>query len=392
MRSAIVVGSGIGGLAAAIALERSRCEVLVLEQAPELIEVGAGLTLWPNGVRALAALGLGEVRDFGSVQGAGGVRIPSGRWLTRIDMSQIRDRFGEPVLGVHRADLLRLLLERARQGSEIRLGVTVRRVRQDSSGVTAVLADGSEARADIVVGADGVDSVVRRQLYPDSRSRYAGFSAWRAVIQTEGPAPGMQGETMGIGQLFGFVPIEPQRIYWFAAARVPEQPSYQGGSNREELTRRFGEWHDPIPRLVRDTPEDQIHYHPIHEVPSLPAWSVGRVTLLGDAAHAMTPNLGQGACQALEDAVALGETVGAESDPVAALAAYQRARLRRATGIAARSRLTSRVALANHPLTAALRNLVIGLIPNGAVTRGLSPILSWEPPLAPADSSTPNEI
>jgi 2-polyprenyl-6-methoxyphenol hydroxylase-like FAD-dependent oxidoreductase len=106
----------------------------------------------------------------------------------------------------------------------------------------------------------------------------------------------------------------------------------------------------------------------------------------------MTPNLGQGACQALEDAVALGETVGAESDPVAALAAYQRARLRRATGIAARSRLTSRIALASHPLTAALRNLVIGLIPNGAVTRGLSPILSWEPQLAPADSSTPNEI
>jgi 2-polyprenyl-6-methoxyphenol hydroxylase-like FAD-dependent oxidoreductase len=392
MRSAIVVGSGIGGLAAAIALERSRYEVLVLEQAPELTEVGAGLTLWPNGVRALAALGLGEVRDFGSVQGAGGVRVPSGRWLSRSDMSQVRTRFGEPVLGVHRADLQRLLLERALQASEIRLGVTVRRVRQDSSGVTAVLADGSETRADIVVGADGVDSVVRCQLYPDSRSRYAGFSAWRAVIQTEGPGPGVPGETMGTGQLFGFVPLARQRIYWFAAARLPEQPSYQDGANQEELIRRFGKWHDPIPGLIRDTPEDQILYHPIHEVPSLPAWSVGRVTLLGDAAHAMTPNLGQGACQALEDAVALGETVAAESDPVAALAAYQRARLRRATGIAARSRLTSRVALVSHPLTVALRNLVIRLIPNRALTRGLSPILSWEPQLAPADPSMPNEI
>jgi len=390
-RRVIVVGSGIGGLAAAIALERSRYEVLVLEQAPELTEVGAGLTLWPNGVRALAALGLGEVRDFGSVQGAGGVRIPSGRWLSRFDMSQIGDRFGEPVLGVHRADLVRILLEQALQVSEIRLGVTVQRVRQDSSGVTAVLADGSEARADIVVGADGIDSVVRRHLYPDSRSRYAGFSAWRAVIQTDGPAPGSQGETMGIGQLFGFLPISRQRIYWFAAARLPEQRSYQGGPHREELIRRFGEWHDPIPSLVRDTPEEEILCHPIHEVPSLPAWSVRRVTLLGDAAHAMTPNLGQGACQALEDAVALGETVTTESDPVAALAAYQRARLRRATGIAARSRLTSRVALANHPLTAALRNLVIGLAPSGALTRGLNPILSWEPPLAPADSSTPNK-
>jgi 2-polyprenyl-6-methoxyphenol hydroxylase-like FAD-dependent oxidoreductase len=306
-------------------------------------------------------------------------------------MSQIGDRFGEPVLGVHRADLVRILLEQALQVSEIRLGVTVQRVRQDSSGVTAVLADGSEARADIVVGADGIDSVVRRHLYPDSRSRYAGFSAWRAVIQTDGPAPGSQGETMGIGQLFGFLPISRQRIYWFAAARLPEQRSYQGGPHREELIRRFGEWHDPIPSLVRDTPEEEILCHPIHEVPSLPAWSVRRVTLLGDAAHAMTPNLGQGACQALEDAVALGETVTTESDPVAALAAYQRARLRRATGIAARSRLTSRVALANHPLTAALRNLVIGLAPSGALTRGLNPILSWEPPLAPADSSTPNK-
>lgn len=383
-----MVGAGIGGLASAIALRHSRYEVLVLEQAPRLTEVGTGITLWPNGVRALAILGLGAVRDLGRVQGEGGVRVPSGRWLSRSDMSQVREMFGEPVLAMHRADLQQLLMERASQTSEIRLGATVRSVLQDVSGVTAVLADGSETRADMLVGADGVDSVVRRQLFA-TRSRYAGFSAWRAVVQSETAALGVQGETWGTGQLFGFVPIGPERIYWFAAARLPEDEPLGSGSNREELLRRFGEWHDPIPDLVRETPEDRILYHHIHEVPRLKAWSSGRATLLGDAAHAMTPNLGQGACQALEDAVALGEAVAAGSDPVAALAAFQRARLRRAVRIAARSRGISRLALASHPIAVALRNFAIGLIPNGALTRGLKPILSWESQRRLPDASTP---
>lgn len=374
----IVVGAGIGGLATAIGLGGLGCEVLVVEQAPRLTEVGAGITLWPNGVKALAILGLGEVRDLGRIQGEGGLRVPSGRWLSRSDMSEIRERFGEPVLGVHRADLQRLLLERASQTSEIRLGATVASIRQDASGVTAVLADGSEAGADMLVGADGVDSVVRRQLFA-TPSRYAGFSVWRAVVQTDEAEARLSGETLGVGRLFGFVPIGPERIYWFAAARSPQDEPLGSGSNREELLRRFGEWHDPIPGLVGNTPEDEILYHPIHEVPRLRAWSLGRATLLGDAAHAMTPNLGQGACQALEDAVALGEAVAAGSDPVAALAAYQGARLRRALGIAARSRRISRVALASHPIAVALRNMAIGLVPNGALTRGLKPILGWEP-------------
>ncbi|HZD22557.1 MAG TPA: FAD-dependent monooxygenase, partial [Acidimicrobiia bacterium] len=124
--------------------------------------------------------------------------------------------FRHPALALHREDLQRLLLERASKAAEIRLGVTVQGIRWDASGVTAVLADGNEVRADILVGADGVDSVVRRRLFSGAPSRYAGFSAWRAVVHADEAELDLPGETIGKGKLFGFVPIGPQRIYWYA--------------------------------------------------------------------------------------------------------------------------------------------------------------------------------
>jgi 2-polyprenyl-6-methoxyphenol hydroxylase-like FAD-dependent oxidoreductase len=386
-----VVGAGIGGLTAAVALHRQGWNVMVLERARTLDPVGTALGLAPNALHALDAIGLGqEVRRFSSVQGQGGIRRADGRWLIRTDLGVLADRFGSPQLMALRADLVDLLASSLPAGA-LRTGVTV-------TGPEDVDAD-----ADLVVAADGIHSVIRKTLFPEHQGpRYSGFTAWRFVAPE--PAGGVEpAETWGSGAVFGAIPLADGRVYCYASAAA--SPGVLHDDETAELKRRFGAWHDPIPGLIGSvSPADVLHDDVYWIADPLPAYHRGRVAILGDAAHAMTPHLGQGACQAIEDAVVLASLVGpagsagtgAGSEETRAgdpgvpragtpdgLAAYTAARMRRTRMVADGSYRASRLSgLASRPATAA-RNSALwlaGRLAPGLMVRQLDRIAGWTPP------------
>ncbi len=380
-RSAIVVGAGIGGLATAVALARAGVEVRVFERAPALTEVGAGLSLWPNALRALDSLGLGDaVRAAGVVQATGGLRRPDGRWLARSDTAQLSARFGDVVM-LARTDLLDVL-RGAVPANVVRTGIEVTGIEQHPDKVVVSHADGNET-ADLVVGADGLRSAVRRLAVTDAPGpRYAGYVAYRLLTPPLPDAAGEGAETWGAGVRFGYVPLRDGRVYCFAAVTAPPRGEAAGAGQLSDFEALVGTWHPPIPALLAAARAagSPVLLHDVEELPDLATFVVGRVALLGDAAHAMTPNLGQGACQALEDAVELGAALATEPDVTVALRTYDARRRPRARRIARRSRSVGRVAQWSAPPLVAVRDLVARLTPPGAALRGLAPTLSWEPP------------
>ncbi|MFF3442759.1 FAD-dependent monooxygenase [Streptosporangium sp. NPDC002721] len=380
-RTAVIVGGGIGGLAAAVALRRRGWRVEVCERAPEFTEIGAGLSLWPNALRALAALGLSDrVRKLGAVEASGGVRDRAGRWLARTDNAEIERRFGAPLVVLHRADLVRALIE-ALPEETLRPATTVTGIRDDGDGGGAVVAehDGGNLRADVVVGADGLRSTVRSLRWPAARPpRYAGYTAWRTITEPL-PAPLARGAAnWGRGERFGYTSMPGGRVYCFATATVPAGGAGPDGE-RAELRRRFGKWAEPIPTLLDAVPEAGVLRHDIYDLPPLPGYADGRVALLGDAAHAMTPNLGQGACQALEDAVVLASCLDRAPDVASALADYDRRRRSRTQAVVRRSARLGAVGQWSWPPAAGARDLAARLTPNSATLRSMAPILGWEP-------------
>ncbi|RSM89493.1 monooxygenase [Kibdelosporangium aridum] len=373
MATAVIAGGGIGGLAAAIALSRAGWDVEVFEQAPKLTEVGAGLTLWPNALRALDCLGLGDqVRDIGVLAGSGGIMDTRGRWLFHTPMAEL-ERLNGPAVALHRADLHAALVEAVPKGA-LRTGTKITDARIDGRHVVVTHSQG-ETRADLLVGADGLRSVVRARFWPGTDPIYFGATAWRTVVDRPGKRLEVAGEFFGLGEEFGVVPLPKDQVYFFAGAVVPAgQTSHDG--ELAEMRRRFGEWADPIPQLLSEASPDKILRHDLSYVPKLKSYVHGPVVLIGDAAHAMTPNMGQGACQALEDAVTLGAVLRGRDG----LAQYDGHRLRRTQSIARMSRQAGKIGLTTSPMIAAARNSLMKLAPDWVMVRSLSQMHNWSPP------------
>ncbi|MEW1613727.1 MULTISPECIES: FAD-dependent monooxygenase [unclassified Streptomyces] len=387
VRHGVVAGGGIGGLAAAVALSRRGWRVTVCERAPVLTGIGAGIVLAPNALRALDSIGLGPERWAGhALPGPVGLRTPDGAWLSRTGTGAASARYGPPARAVHRGFLIDTLAAALPPGV-VRLGVSVTGV-DDAGGSAVVRTSAGDLRADVVVAADGMRSVLRGQLFPRHPGlRHAGEAGWRAVLSGAGLPVRSAAETWGRGERFGIVPLVDGRIYLYATAVTG--PGTKPADHHAELTRRFGAWHDPIPALLdrlgqHDPDPVGILHHDFHELASpLPRFHSGRVALLGDAAHAMTPNMGQGGCQAIEDAVVMAHVLAGDADVPAALAAYTRARVRRTTRISRRSRRVGEVARLAHPLAVAGRNLAVRATPWGVTSRALDTVLGWQPPSGP---------
>lgn len=345
---AIVVGGGIGGLAAAVSLRRVGWEVQVLERAAEFGEVGAGIGVMPNALRALEWMGVAdEARELGTPRVSGGVKASDGRWLAHLpDVGQ------EKIIAMHRADLHGVLLRAL--PSEILF---------NNVEVTGV----EELDADLVVAADGINSRLRAELLPDAPGPvYAGATAWRGVAPGPHDLPITQ--TLGPGGEAGILPLGDGRVCWYVAKVAPRAAEL-------DPVELFADWHDPIPSLLRTTPE--IIRHDIYELPLLPTFVSGRVALLGDAAHAMVPYLGQGACMALEDAVTLASVDGD-------LARYDAVRRPRTRSVWRGSRMAGKVGIeVRSPLALAVRNLAFRALPASLAVRGMTRFTSWEVPAMP---------
>ena len=375
----MVVGAGIGGLTAAIALRCAGWDVMVLEQAERIEPAGAGITLFANAQAVLQVLGLlGAARAIGTAppMANAGLREPSGRWLTRLDQAAM-----PPLLVLHRADLHRVLLAALPEGC-VRTGQRVENVSGDNDGprVSVALAAGAQAHAaDLVVAADGLNSIVRPGLFPGQPGpRYSGYTSWRGV--TAGPVtlPGGGGETWGRGQRFGLVPMADGRVYWYATSN--EAPGRTFPDEHAEVRRRFGGWHPPIADVLAATPADAVLHHDICWLPPLPRFTAGPVALLGDAAHAMTPDLGQGACQAIEDAIVLAACLSQAKDLTVALASYDAQRRPRAQAVARAARRVGRVAQLHGRAAVGLRTLAMRAAPARASLRMVKRLTSWTPP------------
>jgi 2-polyprenyl-6-methoxyphenol hydroxylase-like FAD-dependent oxidoreductase len=354
---AVVVGAGIGGLATAIALERAGVEPIVIERAPELHEAGFGLVLSANAVTALRSLGLLDgVAARGTRVRRAEIRNPRGDLLTLIDYEAL----GWETYGILRAELQRVMVEVATT-ERLRLGTTCVNVTEDGQ---VFVEGGDPVIADIVVGADGIRSAVRRSLFGEEPLRYGGHRAWRAGTRFDDERTRDRFvEVWGVGGGFGFGPAGAGRVYWYCFEAVPEgAPAPE--RPREELLRRYGAWFDPIPALIASTDHDAIEPTFTYDRPPRRAWGRGHVTLLGDAAHPMKPNIGQGAAQSLEDAVVLGSYVTETADPEQALRAYERRRRRRANAVVRASRQAGWAAEVHSQLGARVRDAVMKALPD----------------------------
>ncbi|MET9679899.1 FAD-dependent monooxygenase [Streptomyces coeruleorubidus] len=385
-RRAVVIGGGIGGLTAAAALHRRGLQVTVLERARSLEPVGAAISLAPNSLRALDVIGLGdEIRDMAAWAGDGGLRTPSGRWLARSSADAAAERFGGPLV-LHRATLIARLASRLPPDAVRTAAAATLADPGGPDRPARVTTPDGELEADLVVGADGIHSAVRRALFPGHPGPvYSGFTTWRVVI----PVPGAEfasHETWGRGRIWGTHPLKDGRVYAYAAAVTPA-----GGrapdDEKAELLRRFGDWHHPIPAvLAAARPEDVLRHDVHHIAEPPPAYHRGRVALVGDAAHAMPPTLGQGGNQAIEDAIVLAHHCEE-------LPAYSAARLPRTTAIARQAVRVARINLMTSRAAIAVRDTAMAALSKAGPAlflRGFDGIADWRPPQQPyASEQTP---
>jgi salicylate hydroxylase len=335
----VIAGGGIGGLSAGLALARAGFEATVVERAPELTEVGAGLQLSPNAMKCLAHLGLADVAEaVSSEPQALELRIgKSGSVVFSIPMGEAaRKRYGAPYLHIHRADLVALLAEAGKQaGVKLRTGARVSAFTREGREIRVGLDTGDILRCDLLVGADGMRSAVRRQLFGEDRPRFTGAVAWRLTVSSS-VAPdlphvasvwtgaGKHAVTYRIrrGALINFVGVvETNRRH---------SESWNEKGDLVELAREFGGWAPPIPDIIAAA--ERAYVWALLDRDPTPRWSEGHVTLLGDACHALPPFQAQGAAMAIEDAVVLARCLqGGEIE--AALKQYEALRKPRTTRV-----------------------------------------------------------
>ncbi len=353
MTKVVVVGAGIGGLATSIALREADVELLVLERASDLakVELGAGVTLWANAMLILDRLGVGaEIRERGAILKCFEQRNTRGRLLSRWPLDEMARRLGAPICGINRPDLHAALV-RGAGGEQVRTGCNVESFEQANGTVSVALSGGTggsggmsgaaaseDVKGDVLIGADGIDSTIRRQLLGAQAPRHSGLTMWRAnVPYDESIAPAVDFIAWwGSGTKFVIFRSGPERLSWEAIVTSPPGGQDAPGERKRAVLDRFADFTAPVHRIVEATDEQAIFRTDVFDRPPDERWGEGRVTLLGDAAHPMTFAVGQGAAQALEDALAIGHALGkgGELDRggsiEAALRAYEQPRIARA--------------------------------------------------------------
>jgi 2-polyprenyl-6-methoxyphenol hydroxylase-like FAD-dependent oxidoreductase len=372
----LIAGAGIGGLALALALQRKQMAAVVWERASEIREIGAGLLLTPNAVWVLERLGLSE----DTCKAGRTVR----QWQILSRRGRVLQTFEQeggdlPSISITRSAFQQLLLGKVPRENVLLDREVVSFTQEPGDDFASILsASGQREEADLIVGADGGRSIIRKSLGA-SAPRVLRYIGWRGLVDRAptGWERGRITESWGDGGRFGIAPVADGRTYWYATENLAPGRCVPPVERKAHLLSRFREWHEPIPDLIAATSEEAILRNEISEQTALSSWGRGCVTLLGDAAHLMTPNLGQGAAMAMEDAWVLAgclETAACVSD---AIARYERLRKPRASNIVWQSRQVGRLIQLQNPVLAALRDLGLRLLPDWIGTRATKPVFGF---------------
>jgi len=340
----IIIGAGIGGLAAGLALQRRGFKVAIYERAPEVREIGAGVIIAPNARRALRDLGVDEALE--AISSCVPVRhvcnYATGAIIDANQTQKIVEQHGMAMLQVHRGDLHRLLMEavHANDRQALRPGHEFTGLEQDANGVSVSFANGASDRADVVIGADGNASAVRSLLFPGEAPKFNGQVAFRALVPDELVPPTVRQLQMAMHpapkRYLLHYPLRGGRIMNLIGCGQSaswEEEGWAIPATNEEFANAYSDFAPDILTLIRNVPPGALFKWGLRDREPLKTWTLGRVTMLGDAAHPMTPFLGQGACMAIEDALLLGRAFAASETVHEALARYEAARKTRGTNV-----------------------------------------------------------
>jgi 2-polyprenyl-6-methoxyphenol hydroxylase-like FAD-dependent oxidoreductase len=367
----IVIGGGIGGLSAAIGLQRRGVPVTVFERMPEVREIGTGTGIQRVAQQALELLDLG-----GDVREIGGTPFEVQLLLTRTGRTMATiPRRGEAFV-VHRGELLEVFKRALGDEVGVHCGSECVGFEQDERGVTARFADGREERGAVLVGADGVRSIVRQQLVGDGPPVYSGWTAWRGMFKYTHPTLPLttSEQVWGPAAVFGLFPCN-DRLFWWASQVRPEGAVDPPIGRKRDVAQTYAGWPESIPEVIEATPEEQIYRGDLYHRLPIERWSDGRVTLLGDAAHPTMPAFGQGAGMAIEDASVLSRELAAADGLQAggriasALETYQSQRIPRTAAIVNRARNMAKLCTWRNPLAMIAREALISAVPQRAWLR-----------------------
>ncbi len=373
----LIIGGGIGGLTLAAALHQRGIDATVVERAPKFAPVGAGIVLGVNAMKVMARIGVADaIAQRGLEAGVARIADSRGKTLTAIDFKSMPRDVGRAIV-LHRAALHEAILTGV-PADAIRLGTTIESLREEPDRVEVRLSDGTEDAFDLVVGADGIRSAVRAMVFGEIPLHYSGYTCWRFVVACDLPNTDTW-EMWGRGRRFGVAPIGGGRVYCFATLNAPRNDPAMRDLPLAEFKRLFADFRGPVPDVLgRLNTASELIWNDLEEV-EVPKWTTNRVALLGDAAHAMTPNLGQGAAMAIEDALVLADVLTHNQPLPVALAQYESRRRPRVTQIQTRSRRLGRVAQWESRAACAMRDLLVGLTPDRVGRRAIEDLARFEP-------------
>jgi len=372
----IILGGGIAGLTTAIALQRKNIDFTVYEAVPEIKAIGSGISLAGNAMKVLEQLQVAEqVKARGHQITSMIIQDEKGNYISALDTRKFTQEYGMYNVAIHRGALHEVLLEEI-PPARIQTGKKAICFYEKENSVVLKFDDGTEVEGMAVIVADGIHSAIRKQLLPDSTPRYAGYTCWRGIVENTWGIEDQAVEAWGPTGRIGYVPIGDNKVYWFACKNAPYQDEHMKQLSREALKKNFESFAYPVPQIIEQTPAENIIWSDIVDLKPIPRFAFNRILLIGDAAHATTPNLGQGACLGIEDALAVAEVLERHDNPVQAFEAFEQARLKRAHFIVNTSHRIGKVAQVENRFLARLRNAFFRLLPESVNERQLKQVLN----------------
>lgn len=372
----LILGGGIAGLTTAIALQRKNIDFTVYEAVPEIKAIGSGISLAGNAMKVLEQLQVAEkVKARGHVITSMIIQDEKGHYISALDTRKFTREYGMYNIAIHRSVLHEVLLGEIPPG-RIQTGKKAIGFNEKENSVELKFDDGTEAEGAAVIVADGIHSAIRKQLLPNSTPRYAGYTCWRGIVENTWGIEDQAVEAWGPTGRIGYVPIGDNKVYWFACKNAPYQDERMKQLSREALKKNFESFAHPVPQIIEQTPVENIIWNDIVDLKPIPRFAFNRLLLIGDAAHATTPNLGQGACLGIEDALSIAELLEHHENPVKAFELFEQTRLKRAHFIVNTSHRVGKLAQVENRFLVRLRNALFRLLPESINERQLKQVLA----------------